>query len=144
MRSSRFSQLLSKYQTALETLSTAHPLPGENLVLAVLQVRDQLQIQLDDKREESPQEIFQLIDLDKQLRKQSEKINKVIDIKIWRGNILPSDSAWWWFLDEAIDKSRKQIEIIRNIVTGTLMVFVISLRSCKRITPHFKIMFGAA
>jgi len=144
MRSSRFSQLLSKYQTALETLSTAHPLPGENLVLAVLQVRHQLQIQLDDKREESPQEIFQLIDLDKQLRKQSEKINKVIDIKIWRGNILPSDSAWWWFLDEAIDKSRKQIEIIRNIVTGTLMVFVISLRSCKRITPHFKIMFGAA
>lgn len=127
MPSTKFSQLLNKYQTALETLKNAQPLPSENLILVVLQARDQLQVLLADKTEESPQEIFQLIELDEQLRKQREKINKVIDIKIWRGSVLPSDSAWWWFLDESIDKNRRQIEVVRNIVTGTLMVFVISI-----------------
>jgi tetratricopeptide (TPR) repeat protein len=49
----------------------------------------------------------------------------VIDLESWRKSISPPESAWWWFLDQSFDI--KQGNVIRNILTGTLMLFVLSL-----------------
>ncbi len=126
MSAAKFHPLLKKYQTALGHL-VKQASPNTTQVMGVFEIRDQLQILLADKSNEVSAEKFRLLELDQQLKAQADKINKAIDLGVWRASFLPSASAWWWFLDESVDKRRKQTEIVRSVVVGTIMVFIIAL-----------------
>lgn len=127
MSSNRFSQLLRKYQTVLESLQDDQSPIAPERVLAVLQIRDTLQFLFNDPTHKDPKEIFHLFDLDEQLKQLAPKINKALKLENWRASVLPSKSSWWWFLDDATNTNKKQTEVVRNILIGTLLVFIISL-----------------
>lgn len=126
MSAAKFHPLLKKYQTALGHL-VKQASPNTTQVMGVLEIRDQLQILLADKSNEVSAEKFRLLELDQQLKTQGDKITKAVDLGAWRASFLPSASAWWWFLDESVDKRRKQTEIVRSVVVGTIMVFIFAL-----------------
>lgn len=125
MPEKKYGQLLRKYNTALDELQLAQPLPSIQQILVVLHIRDQIQAFIRSGTDEALSNFDDLIQLDEILRNQSARTNQVTELRNWRESISPPSTAWWWFPDQSF--SIKQRDIIRNFFTGTLMVVVISL-----------------
>lgn len=78
-------------------------------VLYVLNARDKIQQFLQENSSITIDEQHKLIELDNCLKKQSRAIVISHDLPQLRKTFLPSESNWWWYLDELIPKVNETI-----------------------------------
>ncbi|NER27575.1 MAG: tetratricopeptide repeat protein [Symploca sp. SIO1C4] len=101
MTNSELDTALSSYQKALSTIKESQTLKIEQ-VLAVLNARDLLQDALAKSENLSIEDQQELVELDIVLKKQAEKIIKVINLAEYRTSFQPCEQKWWWKLEREV------------------------------------------
>jgi tetratricopeptide (TPR) repeat protein len=105
MMSTQLDSTLDSYQKQIEDLRQPKRRIDSNEALAILSVRDDLQVALEEQKLVQLDLSQQVFDLDAVLRANATKIVDAINGKTnyrfthWRENIQPNETAWWWRLD---------------------------------------------
>ncbi|MBD2358365.1 hypothetical protein H6G41_27775 [Tolypothrix sp. FACHB-123] len=94
----QISHVLNDYLQAIEELKSD---VSAQQALAVLLARDAVHAELMLKVTRiPPDEVTKLMELDRRLKAQANKIIKAGQLKDWRSSIHPPAEAWWWFLEQ--------------------------------------------
>ncbi len=96
---------LQNYQTALSNLEKADT-PSIEQILHIVISRDRLQKFLSKDNQDSVAFLISVLELDKRLKKQEQRITQVVDLGNWRASFNPPKEAWWWFLSTTKLKSQ--------------------------------------
>ncbi len=96
---------LQNYQTALSNLEKADT-PSIEQILHIVISRDRLQKLLSKDNQDSAAFLISVLELDKRLKKQEQRITQVVDLGNWRASFNPPKEAWWWFLSTTKLKSQ--------------------------------------
>jgi len=142
MKIQAFSQILVEYKSLLMKLQEAEPLPSEKDILAILRLREKLNVFIKDKFEDTQDQIFHIIELDELLREQGPRIAQSIELADWRASFAVSESSWWWYLDNLPAKYKSKKEILIEVLTGlswilSLLVAVEIIRRLWVYQPDF-------
>ncbi|BAU10739.1 tetratricopeptide TPR_2 [Leptolyngbya sp. NIES-3755] len=126
-----FESALHHYKETLSAIDKAQPL-SEAEILEILVARDAVQAALEDKPQNSGENLVLLSQLDRQLREQSTQFAPYTDSNNWRNSYSPNEKAWWWFLKDPNQKSSSWIWSTISIVCLT-----VSLSLVGDISPRF-------
>ncbi|MBD2346974.1 tetratricopeptide repeat protein [Anabaena subtropica] len=97
---SQDSHVLNDYLQALLAIEETKSDLSPQQILAVLLARDAVHAELMLKVAQiPPDEVTKLMELDRRLKAQVNKIVKAGQLKDWRSSIHPPKEAWWWFLE---------------------------------------------
>ncbi len=96
--------VLERYESAIKRLFGADSIELEE-VLAVLNIRDEIQKALKEQKSIPNSRLKKLIDLDAELRNNALIITQAVNSKtpeqlaFWRESVQPNPEAWWWKLE---------------------------------------------
>ena len=131
MTTSQLTATIKRYEAAIETLQQSKPnlLPED--VLALLNVRDTLQIVLKEEKYPPTSRLNRIIELDGILRTQAEAIIQAITpekLAQWRESVKPAPEAWWWKLETFMPlHPRDRFDGLWKLLTLASWTFNISL-----------------
>lgn len=96
------SQRLEDYKAALERLQPGADVPiTPELLLEALTARDRVEAaRTDPDQTITSEQVLQLSGLDQQLQQRAEGLSRVVDLAKLRSSVSPSETAWWWQLDQ--------------------------------------------
>jgi tetratricopeptide (TPR) repeat protein len=97
-------RFVEHYSATIISLEAAQPRPSSEHILSVLKARDEVQTALIDRTEDRPEDLIQVIELDRRLKQQSVRIAQTVKLADWRLSFQPSDKAWWWFLEAPLSR----------------------------------------
>ncbi|WP_375478404.1 tetratricopeptide repeat protein [uncultured Nostoc sp.] len=101
MSDSPLDTTLKHYKAAIDRLEKTDAINAEQ-VLDVLNARNAVQVAFKEATTIPTSRLKQVLELDAELRKQAQKITKVIKTEQfaeWRESVHPSAEAWWWKLE---------------------------------------------
>ena len=114
---------LNEYELALTQLEKNDPESTSKHILGMLITRDTLQTILDKGTEFSPDNLIQIDELDERLKKQQDRIIKLLKISKWRSLTKPNENNWWWYFPSRWEK----YDWIWNALSITALTISLSL-----------------
>jgi hypothetical protein len=102
MPNCQLSQCLEEYEVALEQIEpgAVPPVANERL-FEVLIARNRVEAaRTDPDQNITSAQLLHLFSLDQQLQKRAELLSKGVDFAKLRSSVSPSETAWWWNLDQ--------------------------------------------
>lgn len=102
---SKLTATLERYRKAIEKLEQSKSVLSAEEVLAVLNIRDALQIALKKEEQLPTSRLNQIIQLDEILRQKAAEIVRAIGVEQlaqWRESVHPAPEAWWWNLETVV------------------------------------------
>jgi tetratricopeptide (TPR) repeat protein len=101
------TQLLGHYAESLKILATESELSSSQ-VLKVLRSRDRVQDALSQAAQIEDEHLAKLVELDLELKEQSDSIGHAEHLDQLRQSLQPPESAWWWYLEPSTDSPRSK------------------------------------
>lgn len=101
------TQLLAHYAESLKILATESELSSCQ-VIKVLRSRDQVQDALSQSSQVEDEQLATLVELDLELKEQSDIIGHAEHLDQLRQSLQPPESAWWWFLEPSTEALRSK------------------------------------
>ncbi|RCJ19771.1 hypothetical protein A6S26_03260 [Nostoc sp. ATCC 43529] len=123
----QMSHVFNDYLQALLAIEEAKSDVSQKQVLAVLLARDAVHAELMLKATRiPPDEVSKLMELDRRLKAQANKIVKAGQLKDWRSSIHPPAEAWWWFLEQDEPDPWNRFDTIWDGLTTINLTAVVS------------------
>ncbi len=115
------NRVLEQYEQALDKSDQ-----DRQVLLDTLLARDEVESALQPTEPRSPDHVNRLIRLDERLRQQTAN-QPLSDLTNWRQTLHPSDTDWWWFLDQKAEERRKERGLPWVVLAGTFLLFTTTL-----------------
>lgn len=116
---------IAQYSTTLSVLEDPNYKPNLAEVLAILLARDEVQNAL-EKSKASPESYAKLIELDRQLKSNKDRLNDDDKLAACRQSVQPPESAWWWYLAAPTPPGQKdrrdRFDWAWNVLSGLCLV----------------------
>ena len=100
MANSSLHEAIARYERALEALKSPSNLSTQQ-VLEIMLARDELAKVAISRTRNSVNSLIRIIDLDKSLKRRSNKVAKAIDLASYQNLLKPEETHWWWYISHS-------------------------------------------